>query len=331
MSLAVVVPAHNAADHLGVCLDALIADGFEPPAIVVVDDGSTDATGDIARGRGVSLCETPQGPVGPAAARNLGVAATRTDLVLFVDADVAVAPGTRAKLRDIFGQPAPPDAVFGSYDAAPAAPRLVSQYRNLLHHHTHQMADPHASTFWTGLGAVTRRAFDRAGGFDPARRYLEDVAFGRTIIQAGGQITLVPDLQGKHLKDWTLGSMFWTDWKGRAVPWARMQARGEIDRPALTSSRLHRANAALVWLGLAAGLAAPFTPLGLWGFIGAVMCFLAANLGLFRLLFRQGGPGLAAASVGYHALHYIAATFGLVEVLFSRRTADHDGRNSDWT
>jgi hypothetical protein len=60
-------------------------------------------------------------------------------------------------------------AVFGSYDRRPRAPGLVSQYRNLLHHYTHQIGNPEAGTFWSGCGAIRRSVFVGVGGFDAAR------------------------------------------------------------------------------------------------------------------------------------------------------------------
>ena len=49
-------------------------------------------------------------------------------------------------------------ALFGAYDDLPAAPGIVSNFRNLLHHHVHHRNAGPAETFWTGLGAVRRRA-----------------------------------------------------------------------------------------------------------------------------------------------------------------------------
>jgi hypothetical protein len=60
-------------------------------------------------------------------------------------------------------------AVFGLYDAAPAALRVISQYRNLLHHFVHQNGNPQASTFSAGCGAIRRSVFEQIGGFDEKR------------------------------------------------------------------------------------------------------------------------------------------------------------------
>src|SRR3954465_2170240 len=79
----VVIPAYNAAGVLPACLAALReqtypADGLE---IIVVDDGSEDATPIIAAAAGARVLRQPNR--GPAAARNQGAAAATGDIVLF--------------------------------------------------------------------------------------------------------------------------------------------------------------------------------------------------------------------------------------------------------
>jgi len=325
--LCIIVPAHNAADHLGRCLDALLADGIARESITVVDDASTDGTGEIAKNRGIAVIRRDtQG--GPGVARNTAVAATSAPLILFVDADVAICRGTYAQILSAFEGEDAPDAVFGSYDDAPEAQRLLSRYRNLLHHHTHQTGNRDAESFWTGIGAITRRRFAGLGGFDPRLRYLEDVELGLRLIGDGGQIALVPEIQGTHLKDWTLRSMFMTDWKGRAVPWARLIAEGRIGMGRLSTSLLHRANALLVLLLLASLLCAVAEPLSLILSIGLTLAFVVLNLAFFRLLWSKGGASLAIASIAFHALHYIAALLGLAEVRLFKPNTKTSGQPS---
>lgn len=312
MELAVVVPAHNASAHISACLDGLLADGFAPDVITVVDDGSSDDTFILAQQKGVRVLRN-DAPLGPAAARNAGAAATKSRLVFFVDADILIAKGTRARIFNALCEHGSNDAVFGSYDATPAAPRLASRYRNLLHHHTHQTADRKAETFWAGIGAVVRSSFDKIGGFDQTRRYLEDVEFGLRLRSAGGRIELIPDLQGTHLKDWTLASIFLTDWKGRALPWARLLAEDRIKLGVLNTSIRHRLSAMLVLLAL---ISFPLAFADARAFILSallILVFIGVNAGLFRLLWANGGLLLVLASVGFHAFHYVAAMLGLVE------------------
>jgi glycosyltransferase involved in cell wall biosynthesis len=85
--IAVVIPARNAARFLGDALDSVRAQDLRPAEIVVVDDGSTDGTGAIATAFGHGVTCLRAGGVGPAAARNIGVRATASPLVAFLDAD----------------------------------------------------------------------------------------------------------------------------------------------------------------------------------------------------------------------------------------------------
>jgi glycosyltransferase involved in cell wall biosynthesis len=92
----VVIPAYNASDFLDRCLDSLEAQTFRDFEIVVVDDGSTDATAKIAQMRdGVHLIR--QQNRGPGAARNEGCRDRESDFLAFIDADDTWAP-TRLEL-----------------------------------------------------------------------------------------------------------------------------------------------------------------------------------------------------------------------------------------
>jgi hypothetical protein len=135
-------------------------------------------------------------------------------VLLFVDADVVVAPGTVSHVAAAFAGDAGLAACFGSYDDRPRAPGLVSRYRNLLHHFVHQDGNAEAATFWAGLGAVRRTIFLDVGGFDAARfprPSIEDIELGYRLRRAGHRILLDKGLQGTHLKRWGLVSMIRTD------------------------------------------------------------------------------------------------------------------------
>lgn len=83
----VVIPAYNAEKTLGACLHAVYQQDSGKAAIevIVIDDGSTDGTPDVARSFGARVISQRNG--GPAAARNAGWRAATGDWIAFTDAD----------------------------------------------------------------------------------------------------------------------------------------------------------------------------------------------------------------------------------------------------
>ncbi len=309
----VVIPARQAAAYLPACLAGTRAAGFAPGEVTVVDDGSTDGTAGIAREAGVRVVSGPRR--GAAAARNAGARAAigaGAEILVFVDADVVPGEDARAVIAEVLGAGGEVAAVFGAYDARPAAPGAVSRFRNLLHRHVHlQNAGP-AATFWTGLGAVRRGAFEAAGGFDPGQRMMEDVKFGMALARAGHAIQLDPRLQGTHLKAWSLAGMVRTDLLDRAIPWSRLLLsqgaalpRGLNTAPAARASVLCAGVLLLCLPGLLV------RPLGAAGLGGAALLVLAAVNGPFlSRLRREAGAGLALLAVPLLAVHYACGGAG---------------------
>ncbi len=306
----VVVPAHNAGETLGACIEGLFCAGITAGDIVVVDDGSSDETGAIALAAGVHLM-TNAVSKGAAASRNAGAAEATARTILFVDADVVICPDVPARIMThIDGSDA--SAVFGSYDDTPPETSVLSRYRNLLHHHVHQSAPRDAITFWTGLGAVQRSEFQAIGGFDETFSFLEDVDFGLRLKQIGATILLDPDIQGKHLKNWTLRSMFMTDLFGRAIPWTRLLKAGRIPSVALQSESKHKVSAVSLVVFLASIIAGVVWPTLFVLALLAMLAFVLANLDFLRFLNRTAGVGFAIRALPYHAVHYTAAITGYV-------------------
>jgi glycosyltransferase involved in cell wall biosynthesis len=107
-SVSVVVPAFNAAGTLGDCLTALLNQSVPRSSyeIIVVDDGSLDATADVATSycdQGVRLVR--QHNQGAAGARNTGVAHAGGDLLLFTDSDCAPQPDWIERMVAAFDDP----------------------------------------------------------------------------------------------------------------------------------------------------------------------------------------------------------------------------------
>ena len=305
MQLTVIVPATDAPATLNRCVNA-IRTAVEPPDEVrVIDDPSV---------------------LGPARARNLGAEEARSETIIFVDADVEVHPDAFVRIRRAFEADDDLAAIFGSYDDDPSAHTLVSDFRNLLHHHVHHRAAGPATTFWAGLGAIRRSDFVALEGFDEERfprASIEDIDLGMRLAREGRRILLDPSIQGKHLKRWTLRSMIRTDLERRGIPWVRLLLEKRVSSDVLNLGLRHRASAAAS-VALVLGLAARRPrAVGAAGFV-----LLALNGSFYLLLLRRRGLAQAAAGVPLHVLHHLtgvaAVPIGLSQHLLARGACGED-------
>ena len=190
--ISVVIPGHNAAKTLPECLQALSSQSLDRASyeIIYVDDSSSDDSLRFSESWADKTIKLENGPHLSGAARNAAVEAAAGEVLIFIDADIVVLPNTLEMLSAWLLPDSRVDAVFGSYDDSPRAPGLVSQYRNLLHHHVHQTGNQHAATFWSGCGAIKKSAFLKVGGF-PTGVYVEDVELGKELRVKGMEIRLI--------------------------------------------------------------------------------------------------------------------------------------------
>src|SRR5215472_7865249 len=104
--ISVVVPFFNNAALLGDCLASIAAQAHRDLEVIMVDDGSTDGSAELARARAAAdprfrLISQPNG--GPGSARNSGVAAATGDFLAFVDADDLLPPGAYDTMLQVLG------------------------------------------------------------------------------------------------------------------------------------------------------------------------------------------------------------------------------------
>ncbi|MEM7415335.1 MAG: glycosyltransferase [Gemmatimonadota bacterium] len=322
MSLTVVVPVHNGITTLPRCVAALEASTLPEGRwdLVIVDDGSTDDSAAWAREHGLEVRQVADGPLGPAAARNLGARGSTRDVVVFVDADVCVSPQTLERFASLFEERPELGAAFGAYDDQPEHTGFVSQYRNLYHRYVHLHGAGPAETFWAGCGAVRRSAFEASGGFDEIRfprPQIEDIELGYRLRASGWPIELDPELECRHLKAWTLGGVVTTDFRDRGVPWMALLLGGNHP-PSLNIDRAERIKTVAVGATLLALPWAAWIRSALPLLVGllVLLAVTASNAGLYRWFARRRGSGFALGVVPlntlYYATSFMAAVFGTV-------------------
>jgi GT2 family glycosyltransferase len=314
LAVTVIMPVYNGGTTLRRSLEPRLAmrRRGEIAQIIVVDDGSTDASAAIAAAAAVTVLESG-GRLGPGGARNVGAAAATGDVLWFVDADVVVhADGARVLVEALRRTGAA--AVFGTYDDAPPAPNFFSQYKNLVHRYHHVRAGGDIDTFWAGCGAIASKAFADVGGFDAARyphSSIEDIELGLRLRQRGLRIHLEPALLATHLKVWHLANLLHTEVCRRAIPWSQLIIEQGWWSSKLNMGRGERFRALLAACGLAALLLAaarvspPWPALILFGLIAV------ANRRLFGYFRRRRGVRFAIGGLIYHQLYYLysAAAF----------------------
>jgi glycosyltransferase involved in cell wall biosynthesis len=318
VTVSVIIPVHNGGDEFRLCLAALEASTRRPDEVIVADDASTDGSRDLARQHGASVFSVDGRARGPAFARNRGAEKARGDILVFLDADVAIHADALAGMERCLSEHSEIAAVFGSYDAEPRASDLVSRYKNLLHHYVHQHSRREASSFWGACGAIRREVFTALGGFDEGyeRPKIEDIEFGVRLRRAGHRVWLCPDVQVTHLKRWTFASLLRVDIFDRAIPWTRLILRDTHLPSELNLNVRSRLSAIAAWAGMAFLVLALRWPWAVVGTLLGVAVVALLNADLYRFFERQGGLWFATGAAGLHLLYllYSSLVFVLVAV-----------------
>ena len=174
-----VIPAYNEEVCLPATLDALLAAAKQvgqPYEVIVVNDGSTDRTGMIAKQRGVRVVEVQHRQI--AAARNAGARHAQGDILFFVDADTqANARAIHAALRAIQRGAAGGGCAFRYHGRVPGWARILLP----LGHATGRLL----KVVGGGFLFCRRSEFEAIGGFCERYFAAEDLAFVRSLKRRG--------------------------------------------------------------------------------------------------------------------------------------------------
>ena len=102
MQLTVIIPAYNEAEYVGDTIRSLLEQTVPPTEIIMVDDGSTDGTGDVGRRAGVTVIRPSKNTGSKAGAQTFALPNVRTELVMAIDADTTLEPTAVERLVQYF-------------------------------------------------------------------------------------------------------------------------------------------------------------------------------------------------------------------------------------
>jgi glycosyltransferase involved in cell wall biosynthesis len=322
--LSIVIPVRNGRPFLRQMLETLCRSELPRHEweLIVVDDGSTDDSHLVASRCADVIIRLPGRSHGPGYARNRGVERARGECLVFLDPDVVVQEDTLSQIAQTMRSRCEVDALFGAYCDEPSAAGIVSQYRNLLHHYTHDQDPGELQSFWAGCGCVRRSVFLSVGMYDEwrfSRAKIEDIELGYRLAANGHHVLLQPEIQVTHLKQWTFREMIRADFVERGVPWARLLAeqRTQFGHAANTGSlRLRakeRSNAALVCAALILLVASVVSSRPLLAYLaaGSIAIVILRGWPLYLFLLRKRGLFFLLCAIVLHLINYVTATVSI--------------------
>ena len=185
--ISVIVPVYQGEKYIAHALDSIFAQNYRPIEVVVVDDGSTDATASIAK----SYSEVRyffQANQGPPVARNTGLANSTGELITFLDADDYWLPNSLAAQSSYLAAHPEMGCVFGKVQ------NFLNEGINLPHWISEAMMTENGGGWNLGASMTHRWAFDRIGHFNPNCFTCDDLEWVMRLREANILYSLVPEV-----------------------------------------------------------------------------------------------------------------------------------------
>ncbi len=191
--LSVVISVHNDAEQLERCLRSMAPQRSLLSEVIVVDDGSSDTSGEVARAACCDVITLPRRR-GLKAARNVGASRAAGEILVFIDADTTVRPGWAGALRAAFADGA---SLAGGGITWPEPHSLAERLRSGGYWHDETARNGFLPFVSGAHFAIRREIFVALGGFDD-KPISEDLDLSFRAQLAGYDVSFVPKAELVH-------------------------------------------------------------------------------------------------------------------------------------
>jgi len=319
--VSIVIPNHNNASTIGLCLDAACASDYPEFEVIVVDDCSSDNSTEIINRYPCRLLQLPEHG-GASKTRNTGAKNSRGELLFFIDSDCLVQPDTLTKAVSAYKKNGPDVVLGGTYTWMPYdRQNFFSIFQSVYIHYSETKNLEKPDYIATHAMLISADVFHRSSGFaEDFMPILEDVEFSHRLKKLGYRLRMDDNILVQHIFHFDLAKSFRNGIR-KSKYWSVYTIKNkDILSDSGTASQEFKfnvlscfGNLALLFLGLL---------FSSWPIAAPVVLLYGTNLCLNRKLFlafgKTKGPYFAIMAVLYYTILYpFAVGIGSFSGIFS--------------
>ncbi|WP_275993746.1 glycosyltransferase family 2 protein [Argonema antarcticum] len=186
--VSVIIPVYNCEKYLAEAIESVLAQTYQPLEIIVVDDGSTDRSAEVAKRFSSSVRYYLQSQSGAGAARNYGTDLAQGNFFAFLDADDLWVKDKLTRQMQVFESEPDVDMVFGHIQQF-HSPELDESVKNKIYCPAELMAGYHPGTM-----LIKRDAFFRVGQFETHLQMGEFISWYARATDLGLRVRMLAEL-----------------------------------------------------------------------------------------------------------------------------------------
>lgn len=316
--ISIIIPAYNSEKTIEKLLISLRKSTFSDYEIIVVDDHSTDNTGEIARKYSDTVI-TLKKRSGPARARNIGAEKAKGDILLFLDADVVVNADQLGYVSRRFQENQEMKALVGIYSKEPENDGFFPKYKALEAYSWFQGGIKFLEAFDSHSAVIRREVFDELGGFDTVYKdaLIEDFEFGYRVSKKY-PIYLDTNLQvAHHFPSFLTNAKRYSQ---RTFFWVKLFLKRRKFDKAVATPKEGISKLSSIGSFFSLFLIPFWPPVGITVFLLLFFIYFLLSFNFFSFCLKEEGSIFTIRAIGTHYLNSIiigtSALFALVSSIF---------------